>query len=111
MAKMKSIPFNKLLDKEFGKTGKLDRDLFELAVESRVLGQRLRDMRLARGWTQEQVGKLIGVGKSRINRLEKGDGNITLNTLKRVFRAFEMNVSLKVRRQFNEVGDIPNKQT
>ena len=98
MAKMKSTPFDQILDKEFGKTGELKRDLFELAVESRVLGQRLRDLRLDRGWTQEQVGKLIGVGKSRINRLEKGDSNITLDTLKRVFHAFEMSVSLKVQK-------------
>lgn len=96
---MKTTPFNNLLDKEFGKPGELDRDLFEIAVESRVLGQRLRELRLARGWTQEQAGKLIGVGKSRINRLEKGDSNITIDTLKRVFNAFEMSVSLKVQKQ------------
>lgn len=98
MAKMKTTSFDRLLDKEFGKPGELQRDLFELAVESRVLGQRLRDLRLDRGWTQEHVGQLIGVGKSRINRLEKGDNNITLDTLKRVFHAFEMSVSLKVQK-------------
>lgn len=99
MAKIKTTSFDILLEKELGKSGKLQRDLFELAVESRVLGQRLRDLRLDRGWTQEHVGKLIGVGKSRINRLEKGDSNITLDTLKRVFHAFEMSVSLKVQKQ------------
>jgi len=96
---MKTTAFNQLLDKDIGKQGELQRDLFELAVESRVLGQRLRDLRLDKGWTQEQVGKLIGVGKSRINRLEKEDSNITLDTLKRVFHAFEMRVTLKVQKQ------------
>jgi len=99
MSKMKTTSFEQLLEQEFGKPGELERDLFELAVESRVLGQRLRDLRLDRGWTQEHVGKLIGVGKSRINRLEKGDSNITLDTLKRVFNAFKMSVSLKVQKQ------------
>ena len=55
MPKMKTTSFNQLLDKEFGKTGELNRDLFELAVESRVLGQRLRDLRLARGWTRSKA--------------------------------------------------------
>ena len=90
MAKMKLTPFTNLLDEHFGKIGTPRRDEFERSVEESVqayrLGEIIRDTRIEQHLTQEKLGKRIGVGRSRISRIEKGDG-MTIPTMSKVFRA------------------------
>lgn len=35
-------------------------------------GERIRELRLAKGWSQEELGKRIGVQRAAINKYEKG---------------------------------------
>ena len=37
------------------------------------MGERLKELRLGKGLTQEEVGKIIGVQKAAIQKYEKGD--------------------------------------
>lgn len=37
-----------------------------------MIGDRIKDLRTTHGMTQEELGKLIGVGKSTINKYELG---------------------------------------
>ena len=46
--------------------------------------------------TQEELGKLIGVQKAQISRLESNASNVTMDTLLRVFTAFKAKVKLQV---------------
>jgi transcriptional regulator with XRE-family HTH domain len=43
-----------------------------------------------------ELGKLIGVQKARISRLENNASNVTLDTLLRVFTALKAKVKLQV---------------
>ncbi|MCH5175653.1 MAG: helix-turn-helix transcriptional regulator [Prevotellaceae bacterium] len=90
MAKMKLIPFEEVLDRDFGPIGTPRRDKFEAEVAAAVhayhLGEAIKRTRQAQHLTQEQLGERIGVKKSQISRLEKG-GSITIPTMSRVFRA------------------------
>lgn len=43
-----------------------------------LFGQRLRDIRKEHGETQEQLGNLLGVRKSQISEVEKGNASTTL---------------------------------
>ena len=38
---------------------------------------RLRDLRVSRGWTQAQLGKRIGAAKSTVSGYENGDRQLT----------------------------------
>jgi transcriptional regulator with XRE-family HTH domain len=38
-----------------------------------TIGQRLRELRLAKGASQEDVGGVLGLSKSAISRIESGD--------------------------------------
>lgn len=48
---------------------------------SEIFGQRLRSVRKARGEKQEDLGQLLGVGKSQISEMERGSASTTLEKL------------------------------
>lgn len=50
--------------------------------------------RLKRGWSQSQLAEAIGSRQPVISRLERGEGNPSLHTLKRIAEALDL--SLKV---------------
>jgi transcriptional regulator with XRE-family HTH domain len=49
-----------------------------------AFGQVLRDLRLARGLSQEQLGYASDTGRTFISELERGTKGITLRTLFRI---------------------------
>ncbi|TRZ48312.1 MAG: XRE family transcriptional regulator [Dehalococcoidia bacterium] len=64
----------------------------------------IRDILLRRSQlnlNQAQLAKLIGTQQPAISRLERGDGNITINTLRRIADALnaDLDISLKDRPQ------------
>ncbi len=54
----------------------------------REIGIRIRDWRLARGWSQHQLAQAAGLSQSGVVHLEKGDTNPQLSTLREVAQAF-----------------------
>jgi len=62
----------------------------------------IRDVLLRRSelnLSQVQLAKLVGTRQPAISRLERGDGNITISTLRRVADALnaDLDISLKAR--------------
>lgn len=48
-----------------------------------TVGERIRSYRLERGWTQEELGKHLGVGKAAIQKYESGQvQNLKSSTIK-----------------------------
>jgi transcriptional regulator with XRE-family HTH domain len=54
--------------------------------------ERVRELRLARGWSQEQLAKVAGLSPRTIQRLEAGEGT-ALDTLQAIAAAFDVEVS------------------
>ena len=51
------------------------------------LGVKIRELRKAKGWTQEQLAKAVGVSTNFIGYVERGVRKPSLNTLERIARA------------------------
>jgi transcriptional regulator with XRE-family HTH domain len=49
--------------------------------ERKRLGQRLRELRLERGLTQEQAAEMIGIHPKYMPRVEAGRANLTVDNL------------------------------
>lgn len=64
-----------------------------LGPEYEVIGTIIRE-RIKRGWSQTELAEAIGSRQPVISRLERGDGNPSLQTLVRIAQA--LNLSLKV---------------
>ena len=93
---MKKYTLDEVQDEIIGKVGTVRRDLFEFNLQMNFIGEAIKQTRKQRKLTQEELGKLIGVQKSQISRLEKNANNVTLDTLVRVFTALKGNVKLQI---------------
>jgi HTH-type transcriptional regulator / antitoxin HipB len=93
---MKTYTFDEVQDKLIGKIGTPDRDRFEYELQMDLIGKAIKQTRQERKLTQEELGKLIGVQKAQISRLESNASNITIETLMKVFNALHANVKLQI---------------
>ncbi|MFC5284731.1 helix-turn-helix domain-containing protein [Pedobacter alpinus] len=83
-------------DRIIGEIGTPERDFFEYELQMNLIGKAIKQTRQERNLTQEELGKLIGVQKAQISRLENNASNVTIDTLMRVFSALKAKVKLHV---------------
>jgi DNA-binding XRE family transcriptional regulator len=93
---MKTYTLDEVQDTLIGKIGTQERDLFEYELQMDLIGAAIKRSRKERNMTQEELGKLIGVQKAQISRLEKNTRNVTVETLLRVFTGLRAKVKLQV---------------
>jgi len=48
----------------------------------KAVGQRLRELRKKRGWSQDEFADLSGLHRAHVGAAERGERNLTLRTLK-----------------------------
>ncbi|MFI8714525.1 helix-turn-helix domain-containing protein [Brevibacillus brevis] len=56
-----------------------------------IVGERIRFLRKNRGLTQEQLGEKVGLPQSYIGGIERGEKNVSLETLERIIYALDVN--------------------
>ena len=92
----KSVSLDELKDKYIGEVGSEEREQYELELSMDVIGELIKNVRKERNLTQEQLGKLVGVQKAQISKLESNTKNVTIATLMKVFKALSAKVRLNV---------------
>jgi DNA-binding XRE family transcriptional regulator len=85
-----------LEDKYYGKQGTPEREQYEFELSMELLGDRLKLLRRNKNLTQEQLGRLIGVQKAQISKLERGNNSATISTVIKVFHAMKAKVKFKI---------------
>lgn len=93
---MKTYSLDEVQDNLIGILGSPDREKFEYELQIDMIGKAIRQTRQERHMTQEELGKLIGVQKAQISRLENNANNVTFETLLRVFTALKAKVTFQV---------------
>ncbi|KAF2340679.1 helix-turn-helix transcriptional regulator [Flavobacterium tistrianum] len=93
---MKTYTLNQVTDEIVGKLGTPARDQFEYDLQMDLIGNAIKQTRKERNLTQEELGKLIGVQKAQISKLEKNAGNVTLETVIKVFTALKATVKFQI---------------
>jgi HTH-type transcriptional regulator/antitoxin HipB len=88
--------FDQIKDEFIGEIGTERRTLYEQELQLEILGEMIRKVRLERNLTQEELGKLIGVQRAQISKLENNTTNVTLETILRVFGALKAKVNFNV---------------
>jgi len=87
---------DQIKDEMIGERGKTVRDDYEFELSLELLGEMIRETRLKRKLTQEQLGQLVGVQKAQISKLEKNANNVTVDTILRVFSAMSARVNFRI---------------
>jgi HTH-type transcriptional regulator/antitoxin HipB len=95
--KLKTVSLESMLDKHIGKQGTGKRDAFEHELKLDLLGYAIKEARLYHNLTQEQLGRLIGVQKAQISKLENNFTNARFDTVIKVFNALNAKVNFMVK--------------
>jgi DNA-binding XRE family transcriptional regulator len=93
---METYTLDEVQDRLIGKKGTPERDKFEYELQMDMIGEAIKQTRKERNLTQEELGKLIGVQKSQISRIESNASNVIIDTLMRVFNALQAKVKLQI---------------
>lgn len=93
---MKTHTLNDVTNELVGKVGTKSRDKFEYELQMEMIGNAIKQTRKERNMTQEDLGKLIGVQKAQISKLENNAGNVTIETLIKVFSALKARIKFQV---------------
>jgi len=98
----RTYSLSEMKDKYIGSIGTADRDQYEYQLRMDVLGKMIKSVRQERHLTQEELGKLVGVQKAQISKLESSANSATIDTIFKVFSALkaEINFSVKIEDYF-----------
>lgn len=96
---MKSIKLSELKDKTLGKVGTTRRDKYEQELKVELLAERIKQLRIERNLTQEQLGELVGVQRAQISKMENNTGNVTISTLIKIFGALKAKVTFEIEKE------------
>lgn len=94
--KMKTVSIDEMIDKHVGKIGTPVRDAFEYELSIDLIGHAIKQARKERNLTQEELGKLVGVQKAQISKIENSIKNARLDTIMKIFNALGATVNFNV---------------
>ncbi len=93
---MKTYSLDNLTDKYIGKKGTKKRDNFEHELRLDLLGQTIKQVRLERNLTQQQLGELVGVKKAQISKIENSLTDARFETILKVFKALDAKINFNI---------------
>jgi DNA-binding XRE family transcriptional regulator len=100
---LKTYSLAEMKDKYIGKVGTTERDEYEYELRMDVLGKMIKSARKERNLTQEELGRLVGVHKAQISKLESSANSATIDTILKVFKALNAEIKFNVKLEDNFV--------
>ena len=93
---LEMFTLDQIKDEFIGEIGTEKRTLYEQELKIEILGDLIKKVRLERKMTQQELGKLIGVQRAQISKLENNTTNVTLETILMVISALKAKVNFNV---------------
>ncbi|MEK6783294.1 MAG: helix-turn-helix transcriptional regulator [Bacteroidota bacterium] len=94
--KLKTYSLEEVTDKYIGKVGTKKRDAFEYELRLDLLGEAIKQARQERKLTQEELGKLVGVQRAQISKIENSLTDARFETIIKVFKALNAKVNFNI---------------
>jgi HTH-type transcriptional regulator / antitoxin HipB len=95
--KKKLYTLEDMKNKHIGERGTDVREQYEYELKMEIIGDMIKKARLERHLTQEELGKLVGVQKAQISKLENNANSATIGTIVRVFKAMKAEVHFNIK--------------
>jgi len=102
--KIKTYALEDITDEFIGVKGTSERDKFEFDLKMDLIGDMIRETRKEMNLTQEQLGRLIGVQKSQISKIENSTKDVRFSTILKVFEALKAKVKFTI--EFNKDNEL-----
>ena len=93
---MKTYSFEQAKDKYLGKRGTDKREQYENELNLELIGEAIKTARKERNLTQEQLGKIVGVQKAQISKIENNLTDARFETILKVFKALNAKINFNV---------------
>ena len=93
---MKTYSLDEVTDKFIGKPGTRGREEFEKELKLELLAEAIKMARKDKNLTQEELGKMVGVKKSQISKIENSFTNARFDTILKVFKALNMKIKFRI---------------
>lgn len=93
---LKTFSIDEVTDKYIGELGTPKRDAFENELRLDLIGEAIRQARKDRHMTQEELGRLVGVKKAQISKIENSLTDARFETIIKVFKALNAKVNFNV---------------
>lgn len=103
---MKTYSLDEITDKHIGKRGTSKRQAFERELRLDLLREAIKQARLKRNLTQEELGRLVDVQKAQISKLENSLTDARFKTILKVFKALNVKVDFRVELQNRKVNIV-----
>lgn len=84
-----------LLNEFVGEKGSASRERFEAELRAEILAAKIKEMRLKKHLTQEQLGVLVGKDRTQISKIEKGR-NLTISSIVQIVEALGGKVNFDI---------------
>lgn len=91
----KLVSHSEVLNKYIGPPGTQERENFEAELRADILAAKIKEMRLKKNMTQEELGSLVGKDKTQISKIESGR-NLTLSTIIEIVRALGGKINFEI---------------
>jgi len=85
-----------MIDRHIGIRGTPKREAFENELRLDLLGYAIKQARIERNLTQQQLGELVGVQKAQISKIENSIKNTRFDTILKIFNALGTKISFQV---------------
>lgn len=102
--KFKIYSLDEITDEFIGKKETPERDKFEFELKMDLIGEMIRETRKEMNLTQEQLGKLVGVQKAQISKIENNTKDVRFSTIMKVFEALKAKVKFSI--EFDKNRDL-----
>jgi DNA-binding XRE family transcriptional regulator len=93
---LKTYSLDDITDKHIGKPGTPRREKFENELRLDLLGEAIKQARLKRNLTQEELGRLVGVQRAQISKIENSITDARFETIIKVFKALNAKINFSV---------------
>lgn len=93
---MKTYSLDEVKDRYLGKKGTEKREQYEYELRMDLIGEAIKNARIERNLTQEQLGKLVGVQKAQISKIENHLTDARFDTILKVFKALNAKINFQV---------------
>ncbi len=93
---IKTHSLDEITDKHIRTKGTTKRDEFENELRLDLIAKAIKQARKERKFTQAQLGKLVGVHKSQISKIENNLTDARFETILKVFRALNAKINFNV---------------
>lgn len=78
-------------------------------LDFEIIGKRLREIRLSKGFTQEYVANKVDVNTSHISNIENNRVKVSLSALVNICNALETTVDYVLNNQYKDSGSVLNQ--